>query len=97
MRTFLRLLPPFMVVTLLLFLACGAHAAVASTSPKLMARCTTLYGLWFRYEQHPIYHHTGQRAQAELALYGCENGEYNDGIQVLERMLRRARFSLPPT
>jgi hypothetical protein len=97
MRAFLRLLPPLMVVILLLVLACGAQAAVATTLPKLMARCTTLYFLWFRYEQHPTYHHTGQRARAELALYGCENGEYEDGIQVLERMLRRGRFTIPPT
>src|SRR5262245_5145090 len=70
----------------------SAHPPAAAVPPtKLMARCTKLYGLWFRYEQHPTYHHTGQRAQAELALYGCEKGQYDAGIHELERMLQRGR------
>src|SRR5262249_28201437 len=65
---FLLLLLPVVAFTLLASADAAHAAAVAPT--KLMARCTKLYGLWFRYEQHPTYHHTGQRAQAELALYG---------------------------
>lgn len=65
-------------------------------SPELMARCTRLYALWFRYEQHPTYHHTGQRAHAELALYDCQKGDYGPGIAELERLLKRGKFPLPP-
>ena len=95
MIAFLRLLLRPMVVFALLASAGVAHAAAVS-SPSLMARCTRLYGLWFRYEQHPTYHHTGQKAQAEFVLYSCEQGEYDAGIQELERMLRRGRFFIPP-
>ena len=96
MRTSHRLVLRLVVVTVLLAFGSSAHAAAVSSS-QLLARCTKLYGLWFRYEQHPTYHHTGQRAQAELALYGCENGENGDGIQVLEKMLRRGHLPIPPT
>ena len=95
MRALCRLPLPLAMATALA-LAFTAHAAVPSTSPRLMARCTMLYGLWFRYEQHPTYHHTGQRAQAELALYRCQSGEYDEAIPVLERMLKRGRILLPP-
>lgn len=63
--------------------------------PKLMARCTKLYALWFRYEQHPTFHHTGQRSRAELALYDCRKGNYEPGIPELGRLLRRGRIPLP--
>jgi hypothetical protein len=95
MRASLRLLLWFMVATALLGSASAAQAA-AVTSSQLMARCARLYGMWFRYEQHPTYHHTGQRARAELALYGCEKGQYDAGIEDLERMLQRGRISVPP-
>jgi len=96
MTAFLRLLLLPMVAFTLLASADAAHAAAVAPT-KLMARCTKLYGLWFRYEQHPTYHHTGQRTQAELALYGCENGQYDAGIHELERMLQRGRVPVPPT
>ena len=89
------LLLPVVAFTLLASADAARAAAVAPT--KLMARCTKLYGLWFRYEQHPTYHHTGQRARAELALYGCEKGQYDAGIDELEKMLQRGRVSVPPT
>lgn len=76
--------------------AAVACAAVPPPSPKLMARCTQLYALWARYEQHTTFHHTGQRARAELAAYDCEKGEYAPGIAELERLLRRGRFPIPP-
>jgi hypothetical protein len=74
----------------------SACSSAPPPSPKLIARCTQLYALWFRYEQHPTYHHTGQRARAELALYDCQNGNYESGIQELERLLRRGRLPIPP-
>lgn len=83
--------------------ACAAIVVAASScsstpppSPKLMAYCTKLYGMWFRYEQQPTFYHTGQRARAELALYDCEKGNYDPGIKELERLLRRGRHTIPP-
>jgi hypothetical protein len=75
-----------------------ASAGCMSTSPaspRLLARCTQLYGLWFRYEQHTTFHHTGQQAQAELALDDCRQGRYEAGLRQLEEMLRRGRVPIP--
>jgi len=63
--------------------------------PRLLARCTQLFVLWFRYEQHITFHHTGQQAQAELALNDCQQGRYDAGLQQLEKMLRRGRVPIP--
>jgi hypothetical protein len=38
---------------------------------------------------------TGQKARAELALYDCQKGNYDAGIQELERLLHRGRFPVP--
>jgi len=74
----------------------AACASAPQPSPQLMARCTQLYGLWWRYENHPTFHHTGQRARAELALDYCQHGRYDEGIQELEKLLRRGRIPIPP-
>jgi hypothetical protein len=84
-----------LVVMVALVAVAAACSSAPPASPKLMARCTQLYAMWFRYEQHPIYHHTGQRARAELALYDCQKGNYEPGIQELERLLRRGRLPIP--
>ena len=64
-------------------------------SPERLAECTRLYALWARYEQHWTFHHTGQRARAELALDDCQHGRYDEGIAELKRLLRRGGFTLP--
>jgi len=58
-----------------------------------MARCARLYALWERYNQDPVFLY-GQKARAELALYSCRNGNYEAGIQELEKMLQRGGISL---
>lgn len=70
-------------------------APVPPASPTSMAECAKLYQLWFRYQQHPTYHHTGERVRAELALYGCQHGRYEEGIRELRRMLRAGGFTFP--
>lgn len=82
----------------LLALACAAPAAhaVSPSSPQLLAYCTKLYGLWNRYGHHPTFHHTGQRARAELALYRCQNDDYQPGIEELDVILARNRLAIPP-
>jgi hypothetical protein len=84
-----------LLASLAVLAAASACSSPALPSPELMARCTKLYALWFRYEQHPTYHHTGQRAHAELALYDCQKGDYEAGIAELERLLRRGKFPVP--
>ena len=78
-------------------LACTAPAFAAQTpsSPGRIARCSFLYSLWWNYEQDPVFSHSGERAQAELALYRCQQGDYRPNIAALEDLLRHGRFSAP--
>jgi hypothetical protein len=73
-----------------------ACSSMPPPSPTLLARCELLYGLWSRYEQLPVFHHSGQKARAEWAIYNCRGGNYRPGIDDLGRMLQRGRFPLPP-
>jgi hypothetical protein len=71
-------------------------AAFTSTpSPRLMARCTQLYQIWWTYDEDPVFLHTGERAKAELAVYRCQNGRYEEGIQELEGLLKHGGFRIP--
>ena len=74
-----------------------AFTATPPPSPKLMARCTELYTLWWTYDQDPVFLHTGERAKAELAVYRCQNGNYEDGIQELETLLQHGGFRIRGT
>jgi cytochrome c-type biogenesis protein CcmH/NrfG len=42
------------------------------------------------------YAHDGQRAQVELALHACEQGDYATGIKLLTALLTRERVTVPP-
>jgi hypothetical protein len=70
-----------------------AFASAAAPSPELMARCSLLYEVWRKYLQDPAFYHTGDRAQAEFALYRCQRGEYDAHIATLETLLRNGRFT----
>ncbi len=80
-----------LLATMLLITAC---TAAPPASPERLAECNKLFGLWARYEQHWTFHHTGQRARAELALDDCQHGRYEEGIAELKRLLRRGGFTL---
>lgn len=61
-----------------------------------LQRCEKLYAMWARYGQHITFHHTGQRARAEIALEDCRAGRYQQGMAELEELLRRNRLTIPP-
>jgi len=77
----------------LLLAACSAPPPV---SPARLEWCNKLHATWMRYGQHVTFHHTGQRARAELALEDCREGRYEAGTQELEELLRRNRIPIPP-
>lgn len=77
--------------------ACVGQAASPEPSPQWLAYCTKLYGLWYRYGNHPTFHHTGQRARAELALYRCQNGRFQAGLDELDVLLARNLLTIPPS
>ena len=80
-----------LLLSVLLLAAC---TSAPPPSPPRLAECTKLYGMWARYEQHYTFHHTGQRARAELALDACQHGRYDEGIAELKRLLRRGGFTI---
>jgi hypothetical protein len=87
------------VLLLLMMLAAGACTSAppppAPPSAPRLADCSKLFGMWYRYEQHATFHHTGQRARTELALDACQHGRYDEGIAELKRLLRRGGFTIP--
>ena len=77
--------------------ALGATACAAKppASPALMARCSHLYDLWWRYDEDPVFFGVAEKSTAELALYNCQQGRYAEGIQALQELLRHGGFSNP--
>ena len=76
-------------------LGATACAAKPPASPALMARCSHLYDLWWRYDEDPVFFGVAEKSTAELALYNCQQGRYAEGIQALQELLRHGGFSNP--
>ncbi|WP_395708010.1 hypothetical protein [Reyranella sp.] len=72
------------------------HAANPEPAPQWLAYCVKLYSLWNRYGHHPTFHHTGQRARAELALHRCQNGEFVASVETLDVVLEHNLVAIPP-
>ena len=64
-------------------------------SPALIARCSHLYDLWWRYDEDPVFFGLAEKSTAELALYNCQQGRYDEGIQALDQLLRHGGFRFP--
>jgi hypothetical protein len=79
-----------------LFLCGLAGCAKSGPYSPQLAYCEQLYKLYFRYHTLITYAHNGQRAQAELALHACEQGNYAAGIERLTALLVRDRVTVPP-
>jgi hypothetical protein len=89
-----RLAAKLLAVTLLVATAFQS-AAAAERSPQLFSRCLQMHALWTRYETANCPNQSGQRAQAEWALYRCQRGDFDRGLGELERLLRRNLIELP--
>jgi hypothetical protein len=76
-------------------LGAAACASKPAPSPELMARCSQLYTMWWTYDQDPVFFGVAEKATAELALYRCQEGRYDEGIQALEDLLRHGGFHFP--
>jgi hypothetical protein len=75
--------------------AVANEAEQQPSSPALMARCSQLYDLWWRYDEDPVFFGLAEKSHAELALYDCQQGRYAEGIEVLKQLLRRGGFDIP--
>jgi hypothetical protein len=81
-----------LTVGVLTVLGATACAAKPPASPALMARCSHLYDLWWRYDEDPVFFGVAEKSTAELALYNCQQGRYPGGIQALQELLRHGGF-----
>lgn len=72
----------------------GPPRTVSSSSPELKAHCRELYGLWMRYNSRD-HNHSGEQAQAELALSDCQRGYFDTGLAELEHLLREDEIPFP--
>jgi hypothetical protein len=70
-------------------------AAAVSSSQDRLSLCSEMFRRWMRYETEHCPNQTGQRAQAEWALYRCQVGDFDRGLAELERLLRRDLIPLP--
>jgi hypothetical protein len=89
-RSFVSSLVIANVLSVLLVAAC----ALPPSWPELLAHCMKLHELWTRIELDPVSFHSRQRAQAELALVDCRNGQYRAGFGTLKARLSRSGFRL---
>lgn len=96
MSTVVRLVSR-LAATTALAAAMAACTSAPPASPRLMARCVQLQMLWVRYEPVLTLIHTGQKARVELAMMDCQAGRYEEGIQELEKILKRGKIPVPPT
>jgi hypothetical protein len=84
-----------LVCTIVTAAAAVQGAAAESSSQDRLNRCSEMFRRWTRYETEHCPNQTGQRAQAEWALYRCQVGDFDRGIGELERLLRRDLIPLP--
>lgn len=84
-----------LVCSILLVAGATPDAAAAARSPESFARCLRMHLLWQRYETANCPNQSGQRAQAEWALYRCQQADFDRGLPELERLLRRNLIAVP--
>lgn len=89
-----RILSATLLVTFLLGTA-PAFASPEQFSSGLLARCSYLFDLWARYEHDYVFSHPGDKAIAELAVFRCQQGDYEENTVTLEGLLRNGRFPAP--
>lgn len=84
-------------VCLMAVLVCTMVTGAAAQQPSQdrLKRCVEMHRLWTRYETMHCPNQSGQRAQAEWALYRCQVGDFDRGLAELERLLRRNLIPLP--
>lgn len=86
---------PGLMCALLLAASMLPIAAASARSPELFDRCVKMFQLWQRYETWHCPNPTGQRAQAEWAVYRCWVADFDRGLPELTRLLQRDLIPLP--
>jgi hypothetical protein len=74
-----------------------ADLAAAQTAPGPEARCFQLIEYYDRYGAGRSEHSDGARNMTRISAYiDCERGDYQAGIQTMEKLLKQKKFSVPP-
>jgi hypothetical protein len=71
--------------------------ASAQTTVDLQARCAQLVAFYDRYGRSRSLNSDGGRNHTRIAAnIDCERGHYEKGIAIMEDLLRRKAFDVPP-
>ncbi len=86
------------ILAFALALETGPHSvAQAQTSAELQARCSQLIAYYDRYGMGRSTDSDGRRNHTLIgARIDCSRGLYAEGIQAMEDLLRRKKFTPPP-
>jgi len=96
----IREMNPFLLRLTCLFAvilpAAMANPASAQTTPDLKAHCDQLIAYFDRYGSSRSQNSDGVRNFTRIgASIDCERGLYEKGIQAMEPLLRRKKFTVP--
>jgi len=73
----------------------AAQLAQATVSPA--ARCAQLVSYYDRYGASRSNNSDGRRNHTRIAAeFDCQRGDYQKGIAIMEGLLRRKAFTVPP-
>lgn len=88
----------FAILAFALSLETGlSSVARAQTPAELQARCSQLIAYYDRYGMGRSTDSDGRRNHTRIgAAIDCSNGLYAKGIQTMEDLLRRKKFTPPP-
>jgi hypothetical protein len=74
-----------------------ANIALAQTTADLGSRCAQLLAFYDRYGVGRSTNSDGRRNHTRIgAGLDCEAGQYEKGIAIMEELLRKKNFSVPP-
>ena len=83
------------VIAVALIVDMTSHAS-AQTTPELKARCSQLITYWDRYGTSRGEDSSGARHMDRMgAGIDCDHGRYEEGIRVMEDLLKRKKFAVP--
>jgi hypothetical protein len=72
-------------------------AQLAQADANLAARCAQLIAFYDRYGVGRSNNSDGRRNHTrKSAEFGCQRGDYQKGIAIMEDLLRRKAFTVPP-
>lgn len=80
-----------------LFILCAGTELLAQTSEQLRARCSQLIAYYDRFGVGRSQNSDGRRNHTRIsAEIDCWNGQYLQGMAIMEKLLVNKKFCIPP-